>query len=328
MNNMAIVFPGQGSQQTGILSDLYKNYKNIIKNTFEEASDILNYNMWKLIQKNKNNEINLTYKTQPAILTVSVALWRILQNFVKFTPYVMVGHSFGEYSALVCANSLSFSEAIKLVYIRGKLMQKLLIKNSYVSVYVILGLNPSIVGNFCEFISKENEFVSISAYNSPEQTVITGNDIAVNKVIKKCKELGSKCIKLNVKVPSHCSLMKPILKRFSNFLKKIKISKPIIPVLNNAYNSVENDPKKIKKALVTQLYKIVYWNKISNYFYLNKINTLIEIGYKNILINLTKKNIGNIKGILVNNNKSLNKIYNLISKINEKQKNSFSYWRK
>ncbi|MFT8229654.1 MAG: ACP S-malonyltransferase [Enterobacterales bacterium] len=306
----AIVFPGQGFYKIGILSKFVEN-SHIIKSTFCKASNILGYDLLDLVQNGPQYELYKIEKIQPAILTSSVCIWKIwIKNNGKI-PKFIAGHSLGEYTALVCAGSLNFSDAIKLVEFRGNLM-KLINNKSFGSMYVIIGLNIKFINHLCKKLAY-GQIVSPASFNSPQQTVISGHTEAVQRVCNICKKTGAILISLPNNVPSHCELMKPISYKFKKELNKIKIKKPNIPVINNINAKIEEDPFFIKKSLVEQLYKPVQWIKIIKFFVNKKINKLFEMNYnKNVLAKLSKQISNKIFCISINNNKSLiNAIQNI-----------------
>lgn len=304
MKNFAIIFPGQNSQSIGMLQDLNKDYP-LVKETFMESSDILGYDLWQLIQKGPKSELNKTWKTQPIILSASVAIFKIWQTIGKL-PVFMAGHSLGEYSALVCANVIDFKTAIKLVETRGYLMQEA-IPIGTGAMYAIIGLEHILVAECCKKISKINQLVSIANYNSIDQVVIAGEKNAVKKTANLCKTLGAKhVLPLNVSAPSHCALMLPAAKKLAKILEKIIFNTPTIPIINNVDVKIEFSIKNIRNALVRQLYNPVRWVEIIEYIIQQGINNFIEIGPGNILSNLIK-NVKNIQNIIsINNRISLN----------------------
>jgi len=205
LQNLAVVFPGQGSQSIKMLNEFY-NLDQIIKQTFSEASQILDYDLWEIAQIDANNRINQTTYTQPLILTASIALWRLFQKSCRVFPKYVAGHSLGEYSALVAAEALNFADAVKLVHLRAVAMQQA-VKEGEGAMAAILGLNDDQVINVCKEVA-QNEIVSAVNFNAPGQVVIAGNTKAVERAIVLCREFGARrAIQLPVSVPSHCALM-------------------------------------------------------------------------------------------------------------------------
>lgn len=206
MDKFAFVFPGQGSQAVGMLTDLAAEFP-VVTETFAEASAALGYDLWALVQDGPAEQLNQTQKTQPALLTASVSIWRAYQASGKPQPAVLAGHSLGEYSALVCAGVIPFTDAVKLVELRGQLMQAAVPEGTG-AMYAIIGLDNDAIAKACEE-SAEGEVVSPVNFNSPGQVVIAGNKDAVERAAAACKAAGAKmAVALPVSVPSHCSLMK------------------------------------------------------------------------------------------------------------------------
>ncbi|QJC28049.1 ACP S-malonyltransferase [Enterobacteriaceae endosymbiont of Plateumaris braccata] len=305
---MAAIFPGQGCQFIGMLSDLFdKNL--IIQKIFKKASDILKYDLWKLIQKGPLKKLNTTYYSQPAILIASFAIYKLWIQKSNIIPNIMVGHSLGEYTAMLCSNVINFYDAIQLINYRGKLMQEISVslKESNIDGYfmqVILGLNKFLIQKVCEQESKNN-IVNISSYNTYNQVTISGNKNAILRVINACKLLGAHNIPLQINVPSHCLLMKPIVKKFKKFLKNIKFNYPTIPIINTLNIKCETSPKKIKYNLIHQLYNPINWIGCMEYISNKNINNILEFGPKNILAKIAKNITNNLDVISINNSKTL-----------------------
>ena len=208
MKKFAMVFSGQGSQTVGMLAELAGDYP-IVQETFKQASETLGYDLWQLVQEGPAEELNKTWQTQPALLTASVAVYRVWQQkYPELKPEVMAGHSLGEYSALVCAGVLDFQDAVKLVELRGKLMQQAVPEGTG-AMYAIIGLDNEAIINACKQ-AEQGEVVSAVNFNSPGQVVIAGAKAAVERAAALCKDAGAKrALPLAVSVPSHCALMKP-----------------------------------------------------------------------------------------------------------------------
>ncbi|MEG1042751.1 MAG: ACP S-malonyltransferase, partial [Pseudomonas sp.] len=211
--SLAFVFPGQGSQSLGMLAELGAQYP-LIKDTFREASEALGYDLWALTQNGPEEQLNQTDKTQPAILTASIALWRLWLAEGGARPAFVSGHSLGEYSALVAAGSLSLADAVKLVKRRGELMQEA-VPAGQGAMAAILGLDDADVVATCAEAA-QGEVVSAVNFNSPGQVVIAGGKAAVERAMEACKAKGAKrALPLPVSVPSHCELMRPAAERFA-----------------------------------------------------------------------------------------------------------------
>ena len=281
------IFPGQGSQSLGMLAD-FAAKESVIAKTFEEASSALSYDLWALVQNGPEEKLNETQITQPAILTASVAIWRLFQQRYALQPKLMAGHSLGEYSALVCAEVLDLGDAVKLVEQRGNFMQQA-VPAGHGAMAAILGLGDQEVSLACEQ-SAQGEIVSAVNFNSPGQVVIAGNVEAVNRAIEACKKAGAKkAMPLAVSVPSHCLLMEPAARQLKAVLSGLvfKISK--IDVVNNVDVVVETDIEKIKDALVRQLTQPVRWVESINLLAQKGCEHFIECGPGKVLTGLSKR---------------------------------------
>jgi len=282
---LGFIFPGQGSQKLGMLSDLGEH--QIINATFEEASDALGYNLWEVIQLDPNERLNSTDVTQPALLASSVALWRLWNESIDRVPSLLSGHSLGEYSALVCGGALAFADAIKLVKLRGELMQASVPVGTG-AMAAILGLQDSDVIKSCEAVSAG--IVQAVNFNAPGQVVIAGEKGAVDSAIENCKNAGArKAMTLPVSVPSHCALMMPASEGLAKALDQISISQPKIPVIQNVDAMLASSPEAIKKNLVAQLHKPVLWVGCVNEMKNNGITELVECGPGKVLTGLNKR---------------------------------------
>ncbi|MUJ29876.1 ACP S-malonyltransferase [Aliivibrio fischeri] len=303
MSNFAIVFPGQGSQAVGMLAELGEQHE-VVTQTFAEASDALGYDLWSLVQNGPAEDLNQTFRTQPALLATSVALWRVWQEQGLAQPSVLAGHSLGEYSALVCAGVIDFKEAIKLVELRGQLMQEA-VPAGVGAMYAIIGLDNESIAKACEEAA-QGEVVSPVNFNSPGQVVIAGNKDAVDRAGVLCKEAGAKrALPLPVSVPSHCALMKPAADKLAVALENIEFNTPTLPVINNVDVIAETDPAKIKDALVRQLYGPVRWTEVVEKMAEQGVETLYEVGPGKVLTGLTKRIVKSLSAAAVNDAASL-----------------------
>ncbi|MEZ9833107.1 ACP S-malonyltransferase [Vibrio breoganii] len=303
MSKFAIVFPGQGSQSLGMLAELGEQF-DIVKQTFAEASEVLGYDLWALIQDGPVEDLNQTHRTQPALLASSVAVWRVWNDQGLATPELLAGHSLGEYSALVCAGVIDFKEAIKLVELRGQLMQEAVPAGTG-AMYAIIGLADDAIAKACEEAA-QGEVVSPVNFNSPGQVVIAGNKAAVERAGALCKEAGAKrALPLPVSVPSHCALMKPAADRLAEALKDIEFNAPTLPVINNVDVAAETDPAKIKDALVRQLYCPVRWTEGVQKMHEQGVEKLLELGPGKVLTGLTKRIVKSLTAAAVNDTASL-----------------------
>ncbi|NVK87771.1 MAG: ACP S-malonyltransferase [Gammaproteobacteria bacterium] len=282
----AFVFPGQGSQSIGMLASFSE--QAIVVDTFAEASDALGFDLWALTQSGPEQQLNQTDNTQPALLTASVALWRLWQSHSALQPSVLAGHSLGEYSALVCAGVLPLADAAKLVAARGRYMQQAVPAGSG-KMAAIIGLDDAEIAAACEQAA-ESEVVSPVNYNSPGQVVIAGNAAAVERAMQACKDRGAKrALPLAVSVPSHCALMKPAAEQLKADLAQLDFNAPTIAVINNVDVQATSDTAAIKDALVRQLYNPVRWTETIESFAKQSITTVVECGAGNVLSGLNKR---------------------------------------
>ncbi|WWP01233.1 MAG: ACP S-malonyltransferase [Candidatus Dasytiphilus stammeri] len=302
MTNFAMMFPGQGSQSIGMLAEIARYYP-IIKQTFYEASESIGYDLWNLVQNGTTRELNQTSKTQPILLTSSVAIFRLWQNKGGPIPSILLGHSLGEYSALVCAGAIPFKEAVGLVELRAKVMQEAVPEGTG-AMLAVIGLSHETLINICEF-SARGEFVAPVNFNSPEQFVIAGHKGAVFRAGQASKQAGARVLSLPITIPSHCALMKPVAEKFARALEKFTITVPVLPVINNADVQCESLPSKIRSALVRQLYNPVRWIESVEYLISKGIDTAFEIGPSNVLCGLTKRINQTLMVSSINNSDSL-----------------------
>lgn len=303
MTQFAFVFPGQGSQAVGMLADVAAQYP-IVEETFAEASAVLGYDLWALVQQGPAEELNKTWQTQPALLTASVALYRVWQQEGGKAPAMMAGHSLGEYSALVCAGVIAFSDAVRLVELRGKLMQDAVPEGTG-AMSAIIGLDDESIAKACEE-SAQGQVVSPVNYNSPGQVVIAGHKEAVERAGAACKAAGAKrALPLPVSVPSHCALMKPAAEKLAVELQNITFNAPSIPVVNNVDVACATDPDEIRNALVRQLYSPVQWTKSVELMASRDITHLYEVGPGKVLTGLTKRIVDSLTASAINEPASL-----------------------
>ncbi|MBE5212324.1 ACP S-malonyltransferase [Pectobacterium quasiaquaticum] len=303
MTQFAMVFPGQGSQTVGMLAELAAEYP-IVTETFAQASEALGYDLWQLTQQGPAEELNKTWQTQPALLTASVAIWRVWQQQGGKTPALMSGHSLGEYSALVCAGVLDFQQAVRLVELRGKLMQEAVPEGTG-AMYAIIGLDNDAIAKACEE-SAQGQVVSPVNFNSPGQVVIAGNKDAVERAGAACKAAGAKrALPLPVSVPSHCALMEPAAKKLAVALESVTFNAPVIPVVNNVDARIETTPEAIRDALVRQLHCPVRWTDCVEFMASQGIESLLEVGPGKVLTGLTKRIVDTLIAAAVNDPASL-----------------------
>lgn len=304
MKNIALVFPGQGSQSVGMLSDLFDEFE-IVRESFDIASESLGYNLWEVTKNGPESELNKTWKTQPALLTASVAIHNLLQQKCELKPSFMAGHSLGEYSALVCSGVLDFRDAVQLVELRGKLMQEA-VPEGKGAMSAIIGLDNALIEDACKEAA-QGQIVSPVNYNSPGQVVIAGEKEAVERANILCKSAGAKrALMLAVSVPSHCLLMKPIAARFGEALDKLVLSQPNVPVIHNVDVATFTDSNSVKDALLRQLYSPVRWSETVSFMADNGVTRLLEIGPGKVLSGLAKRIDERVTAISINDLSSLN----------------------
>ncbi|WP_263262874.1 ACP S-malonyltransferase [Pseudomonas sp. RIT-PI-S] len=285
--SLAFVFPGQGSQVVGMLADQAGQHP-VIGETFKEASEALGYDLWALTQQGPAEQLNQTDKTQPAILTASVALWRLWQAQDGATPAYVAGHSLGEYSALVAAGSIGLADAARLVERRGQLMQHA-VPAGQGGMAAILGLADEAVIAACAEAAN-GEVVSAVNFNSKGQVVIAGNAEAVNRAIEACKARGAKrAMPLPVSVPSHCALMRPAAERFAEDVAAIAWQAPAIPLVQNVTAAVAANLDDLKQNLLAQLYMPVRWVETVALLAQQGAHQLVECGPGKVLSGLNKR---------------------------------------
>ena len=303
--SVAFVFPGQGSQSVGMLAELATAFP-VVGETFAEASAALGYDLWKLVQDGPVEELNKTHITQPAMLSAGIAVWRILQGQGVATPAMVAGHSLGEYTALVAAGALDFSDAVKLVAERGRLMQEA-VPAGEGAMAAIVGLDDAAVINVCGQVA-EGDVLSAVNFNAPGQVVVAGTASAVARVVVAAKEAGAKlAIPLPVSVPSHCALMKPAAEQLAAQLANITIASPLIPVINNVDVQSANAADAIRDALVRQLYSPVRWVESVQKMAQEGVDTLIECGPGKVLVGLNKRIDKSMNAMAVLDSASLEK---------------------
>lgn len=284
---LAIVFPGQGSQSVGMLADLHQQF-DVVKDTFTEASNALGYDLWTLVANGPEADLNETQRTQPALLTASVAVWRLWQQQGGAQPAYFAGHSLGEYSALVCAGVLSLADAVKLVEKRGNYMQQA-VPAGVGAMSAIIGLDDAAIATACEQAA-QGEVVSPVNYNSPGQVVIAGHKAAVERAGELCKAAGAKrALPLPVSVPSHCALMRPAAEKLAADLTALNFNDAVIPVVNNVDVAVADNAATVKDALVRQLYSPVRWTETIEWLSAQGVTEVLELGAGKVLSGLIKR---------------------------------------
>ncbi|MEX6503222.1 ACP S-malonyltransferase [Pseudomonas zhanjiangensis] len=294
--SLAFVFPGQGSQSLAMLAE-HGAQQQLVLDTFAEASEVLGYDLWALTQQGPEEQLNQTDRTQPAILTASTALWRLWRSEGGALPAFVAGHSLGEYSALVAAGSLPFAEAVKLVELRGQLMQQA-VPAGQGGMAAILGLEDADVLAACAEAA-QGEVVSAVNFNAPGQVVIAGGAAAVARAVEACKARGAKrAMPLPVSVPSHCDLMRPAAERFAEAVAAVAWQAPQIPLVQNVSAAVVADLEGLKRNLLAQLYSPVRWVESMICLSDQGVTDLVECGPGKVLSGLNKRCV---KGINTHN---------------------------
>lgn len=290
----AFVFPGQGSQSVGMMAGL--DGISVVRDTFIEASDTLKLDLWQMVTAGPAEALNTTVNTQPLMLTAGIATHRAWHSLGGDAPAVMAGHSLGEYSALVAAGALHFSDALPLVRFRAQVMQEA-VADGVGAMAAILGLDDDAVRAVCAEAA-QGEVLEAVNFNSPGQVVIAGHKAAVERGMELAKAKGAKrALPLPVSVPSHCALMRPAAERLAEYLKSVALSKPTIPVLQNADVASFDDPEAIKAALVKQLHSPVRWVETIQSMAQQGIQAAVECGPGKVLVGLNKRIVSDMKQI-------------------------------
>jgi len=287
----AFVFPGQGSQSVGMM----RGYSDLpaVRRTFEEASNILNQNMWILAENGPESEQNLTVNTQPLMLVAGVSVYRAWEQLQGAEPVLLAGHSLGEYSALVASGAISFVDALPLVRFRAEIMQRA-VPDGTGGIAAILGLEDEQVRSVC-LEAARGEVLETVNFNSPGQVVIAGHKSAVLRGIETAKAKGAKrAVLLPMSVPSHCSLMREAANQLKQRLESVTFTKPRVPVMQNADIGTHLQPDTIKDALVRQLYNPVHWVKTIQALMRDGITYVAECGPGKVLTGLNKRIAANL----------------------------------
>jgi [acyl-carrier-protein] S-malonyltransferase len=282
----ALVFPGQGSQSMAMMQPFADT--PVVKDTFSEASDTLNQDLWKLVAEGPTDQLNATVNTQPVMLTAGVAVYRAWQAAGGPVPAMVAGHSLGEYSALVAAGVIAFKDALPLVRFRAQAMQEAVPMGTG-AMAAILGLDDDAVRAACAE-SAQGEVVEAVNFNAPSQVVIAGNKAAVERGAAACKAKGAKrALMLPVSAPFHSSLLKPAADRLGDYMKDVNFSPPAITVVNNVDVAVVTDPAAIKAALARQACSPVRWVDVIKHFAGAGITHVAECGPGKVLAGMTSR---------------------------------------
>jgi [acyl-carrier-protein] S-malonyltransferase len=291
--SFALVFPGQGSQAVAMMAA----YDGLpaVRATFDEASDILGQDLWQLAAEGPAEALNLTVNTQPVMLTAGVATFRAWRELGGAMPTCVAGHSLGEYSALVAAGTIAFSDALPLVRLRATAMQEAVPKGEG-AMAALLGLDDAAVREACA-LAAQGEVVEAVNYNAPGQVVIAGNRAAVERAVEAARAKGAKrAVMLPVSGPFHSALMRPAAERLAQKLEATTVNAPQIPVVNNVDVAVETDPARIRDALLRQLYNPVRWVEVIRYMAGTGVTQIAECGPGKVLAPLVKRIDGDVQG--------------------------------
>jgi len=282
----AFIFPGQGSQSVGMMAGF--DGLQVVRDTFSEASEILQQDLWVMVTEGPAEALNQTVNTQPVMLTAGIAVYRAWREMGGAVPNVMAGHSLGEYSALTAAGAISFADALPLVRFRAQAMQEA-VAEGVGAMAAILGLDDEAVKAVCAEAA-ENEVLEAVNFNSPGQVVIAGNKAAVERGMALAKAKGAKrALPLPVSVPSHCALMQPAADRLAQYLESVNVVQPSVPVVQNADVASFDDPTLIKAALVKQLHRPVRWVETIANMAQDGVQLAAECGPGKVLVGLNKR---------------------------------------
>lgn len=287
MTKTAFLFPGQGSQSVGMMSRLADDF-SLVKDTFEEASTVLGYDLWAVASNGPLEELNKTEITQPAMLVSGIATWRIWQQLGGAQPDFFAGHSLGEYTALVAAGVIRFGDAVSVVAARGRLMQQATPAGTG-AMAAVLGLEDELLRNLCEQVTND-EVVACANYNAPGQVVISGHSAAVQRVSEMAKEAGARrVLSLPVSVPSHCLLMKPAAIELQNILLSTPFSDGSVPVVQNADVHAYQEAEQVREALARQLWQPVRWTETIASLLDSGVDRFVECGPGKVLAGLNRR---------------------------------------
>jgi len=304
--NLAFVFPGQGSQSVGMLSDLAGAFPEV-RQIFREASDILGRDLWQLVSEGPAEELNQTENTQPVMLAAGVATWKVWCSKTDIRPAWMAGHSLGEYSALVCSGAMQFADAVQLVATRGRVMQEA-VPSGTGAMAAILGLEDHQVVKVCSDVAGD-EIVAAVNFNAPGQVVIAGNTAAVERAMREAKTAGAKrAVKLPVSVPSHCQLMQDAADKLNAQLQEIPLEIPEMTLIHNVDVAAHSAPEVICNALKEQLYKPVRWVDSIKFMEDQGVTQFVECGPGKVLFGLNRRIAKSAEHFAIYDTDSLNNV--------------------
>ncbi len=306
MKGIAFLFPGQGAQYVGMGKDLCEEYP-IARETFEEANNALGYDLMKLCFEGDLAELTRTENTQPAILTHSVAAFRVLIQEVDIVPEYVAGHSLGEYSALVCTGAIDFSDAVRLVHQRGKFMQEA-VPVGKGAMMAVMKVEPYVVDQVCEEISTQDGIVVAANYNSPQQVVISGDEAAVKQAGEKLESMGALIKLLQVSAPFHSPLMRPATERMKGLLKEIDFGTIKWPVISNVSALPYRFGDRLVINLTEQIVKPVRWQETMEYLAKKGINKVVELGPGTVLKNLLKRSFPELEVLNLDTRDQVNSV--------------------
>lgn len=305
MSEFAIIFPGQGSQSVGMLADLADAFP-VVRETYQEASDALGVDLWKLSQQGPAEELNQTQNTQPAMLAAGIAVWRVWNEQGGGQPSVLAGHSLGEYTALVAGGAIAFKEAVTLVRERGRLMQQA-VPPGEGAMAAILGLEDAEVRTVCEQAA-QGEVAEAVNFNSPGQVVIAGSAAAIARAVDLAKQAGARrALLLDVSVPSHCALMRGAADELYAVMQGVTLQMPQIPVIHNVNVAAAGNAAEIRNLLKQQLYSPVRWVESVQAMAAQGVSTLLELGPGKVLTGLGRRIDKSLTGLAVFDGPSLEK---------------------
>jgi [acyl-carrier-protein] S-malonyltransferase len=284
---IAFVFPGQGSQSLGMLAEISARYPQILE-TFNQAQTVLGWDLWSMTQNGPIEQLNQTQYTQPILLTASVALWRVFQDVLEMKPLLLAGHSLGEYSALVCAEVVSFEDALRIVAARGRYMQEA-VPEGQGAMAVLVGLETDTITLICQQAS-QGEALAPANLNAPGQIVLSGTARAIDRALSLAASFKPKMAKrIAVSVPAHCVLMQPAADRLARILDTVRFSIPTIAVINNVDVDMSFDPDVIKLNLIRQMTHPVRWIETIQLMIQHQIELFVECGPGKVLAGLNKR---------------------------------------